>query len=616
MYDVWKNSGLVTTIDGNGTRKVNVAVYCRVSTDHEEQINALDNQIEWCRSFLQMHPNLNLVNGCAYSASSKVKDKHEVIEKGFYIDAGKSGLDMEHREAFQKLIKDAKSGKIDLIIVRDNCRFSRNLLDFVMTVRDLKDEKNGVGIYFASNNLFTLDPTGEIILNILAIFAEQESIATSNRIKNNLTTIREQGILFGNGNILGYNLVKEEKGSNRYVINPEQAETVRMIFHLSSEGLGTQKIGEELTRRNRKNSSGQIKWNYQNILRILHNKTYCGYVAYNKVVTPNCITKKRRNLKQEEAQYKKVDESIVPPIISEELFNKCNKKLSQKREEYSSPKTKSGKKTFAKDIYAKKLRCKCGSSFRRDTWHKNSGDNASYGYAYYNVLNNGSKKNYEESGVDTTDLNLCDMTRISSLRLNIQALKVFQGLFDTKELIDDTVEAMKNQTKADKSDIDSQIQSKEKELESLSNRISKYIDLLADGTITKAQYNKKLNETNKAIELLKESIEELKEMKANTREPNIDLNEVRQVLGNVLDFSTSVDMNIIDKYVYRIIVNNPNEFIWQLHFKAITTSNPAFIDLAEHHIDIDYAKSYAKMHNRRIHPSRWNDIDIKVQVVI
>lgn len=132
-----------------------------------------------------------------------------------------------------------------------------------------------------------MENEGEMNLTIRAMVAQEESRKMSERIKAGQAISRKNGVLYGNGNLLGYDRV-----GDTYVINEEQAETVRMIFNMYETGYGLQMIRDELIKRERKNSSGLVKWDNTRILRCLHNSAYKGVVAYNKSHRNNYLEQK------------------------------------------------------------------------------------------------------------------------------------------------------------------------------------------------------------------------------------------------------------------------------------------------------------------------------------
>ena len=231
----------------DANRPRNIVFYGRVSTEHEAQLSALENQMQWYDDQVKYHPNWNVV--------------------GKYIDEGITGTQAKKRPAFLRMLDDARAGKFDLIVTREVCRFARNTVDTLVNTRELKDI--GVEVYFVEDNIWTMDGDGELRLTIMATLAQEESRKVSERVKAGQHVSREKGTLYGSGNILGYDRV-----GDTYVINEEQAETVRMIFDMYLyEGLGTGKIAQKLTELGRLNASGVDKWSHGVVSRILNNHT-------------------------------------------------------------------------------------------------------------------------------------------------------------------------------------------------------------------------------------------------------------------------------------------------------------------------------------------------------
>ncbi len=231
-------------------RERTVVFYGRVSTEHEAQLSALENQLQWYDDQAKYHPNWN------------------VLRK--YIDEGITGTQAKKRPSFLEMIADAKQGKFDLIVTREVCRFARNTVDTLVVTRELKNY--GVEVYFVEDNIWTMDGDGELRLTIMATLAQEESRKTSERVLAGQKISRDKGVLYGSGNILGYDRV-----GGTYVINEEQAETVRMIFDMYLKGMGFTKICHELTRLKRKDASGLVRWECTKVSRIIHNATYRRY---------------------------------------------------------------------------------------------------------------------------------------------------------------------------------------------------------------------------------------------------------------------------------------------------------------------------------------------------
>lgn len=256
-----------TNVNFNRARQRRVVFYRRVSTEHEAQLSALENQMQWYDEVANRNPNWY------------------VIKK--YIDEGITGTQAKKRPAFLRMIQDAKQKKFDLIVMREVCRFARNTVDTLVVTRELKEY--GIEVYFVEDNIWTMDGDGELRLTIMATLAQEESRKISERVRAGQKISRDKGVLYGSGNILGYD---RDKVKGTYVINEEQSETVHMIYDMYSAGKGISQICDEMIRRKRKDSSGLVRWENSKVLRILHNSTYKGYPAYLKSRRNNFLDQK------------------------------------------------------------------------------------------------------------------------------------------------------------------------------------------------------------------------------------------------------------------------------------------------------------------------------------
>ena len=226
-----------------------VAIYARVSTEHEAQISALGNQIQYYDDLFEKHPEWELYDR--------------------YIDEGITGTSVKKRKNFMRMMQDASKNKFDLIVTREVSRFARNTVDTLQQTRILRRE--GVEVYFTEDNIWTMnDEDGELRLTIMATLAQNESKKTSVRVKAGQMISFKNGVLYGNGNILGYDRIGKE-----YVVNELQARTVRRIFDLYLDGNGVRKIQFVLEKEGHLTATGLTKWQPGNISRILRNSFYC-----------------------------------------------------------------------------------------------------------------------------------------------------------------------------------------------------------------------------------------------------------------------------------------------------------------------------------------------------
>jgi DNA invertase Pin-like site-specific DNA recombinase len=303
-----------------------VAIYARVSTEHEAQISALGNQIQYYDEKLKQHPDWTLVER--------------------YIDEGITGTSIHKRPNFLRMLKDAESGKFDLIVTREVSRFARNTVDTLQETRKLK--KMGVEVYFTEDNIWTFkDDDGELKLTIMATLAQNESKKISQRVKAGQQITFQNGVFYGNGNILGYDKVGKDM-----VINEEQAKTVRLIFDLYLKGYGSKKIKYELEKLGRVTSTGLNRWSESYIIRVLRNSFYCGTIVYRKQFVPDYLEQKHKKNNGEVEQV--IVEGRHTPIISKEVFEKVQEKLKDNAKLIVSSNTSRGIGNRGKKVFGVK----------------------------------------------------------------------------------------------------------------------------------------------------------------------------------------------------------------------------------------------------------------------
>ena len=326
----------------NPNRKA--AIYARVSTEHEEQLSALENQKDWYKPILAQHPEWDIVE--------------------MYVDEGITGTSAKKRKQFMKMIADAERGIFDLILTREVSRFARNTVDTLQYTRNLKAK--GVEVYFINDNIRTFDGDGELRLTIMAILAQDESRKTSIRVKAGQQTSMENGVFYGNGSILGYDRVGKDM-----VVNPEQAQTVRMIYDWYLAGEGVRSIQYKLEQAGRLTAMGKTRWYQTNISKILKNSFYCGIITYHKQWTPDYLEQKKIN-NHGEIEYTVVQGSHEPIVTVEEyeavqriIQSRCLHNESDNKMSYTG-----GHKQPA-DVWAELIRCECGHIFYRRKWNAN-----------------------------------------------------------------------------------------------------------------------------------------------------------------------------------------------------------------------------------------------------
>lgn len=265
-----------------------VAVYARVSTDDANQTSSYELQKNHYEDMVRRKENWQLVD--------------------IYADEGISGTSLQHRDSFIRMINDCKAGKIDIIVTKSVSRFARNIMDCIGYVRQLKAADPPVGVFFETENIFTLDENSEMSLSFIATLAQEESHSKS-EIMNASIEMRFRRGIFLTPPLLGYD--KDENGD--LVINEEEAKTVRLIFFSYLYGYSAQKIADALTELERLTKRGNEVWSAGSVLQILTNERYCGDVLARKTFTPNYLNHKSKKNKHDRNQYRQQDhhEAII-----------------------------------------------------------------------------------------------------------------------------------------------------------------------------------------------------------------------------------------------------------------------------------------------------------------
>ena len=304
--------------------ELNVAYYARVSTEKVEQQASIKHQEEHFEDLI--HSN----NRWKFAGS--------------YIDDGISGIHADKREEFQRMLRDAKLGKIDMIITKEISRFARNTLDSIQYTRELLSY--GVCVWFQNDGINTIDEDSELRLTIMAGVAQDEIRKLSSRIKfGHAQSIK-------NGVVLGHRMYGYSNNQGKLELVPEEADMVRMIFQDYASGISTPRIEKKLWDMGYRSFKGG-KINRDVIKNIIRNPKYKGYYCGGKVKVVDMFTKKQEFLPQSEWIMFKDDGSRVPQIIDEATWEKANAYLRERGEAIKSRRT-----SFkSENIFTGKLFC-------------------------------------------------------------------------------------------------------------------------------------------------------------------------------------------------------------------------------------------------------------------
>ena len=287
-----------------------VSFYARVSSESDEQLNSLGNQISYYEDLIKRNKNWTFIPG--------------------YIDEGLSGISTKKRENFNRMVEEAAEDKFDLVITKEISRFARNTLDSIQYTRQLLGF--GVGVFFQHDNINTLDEDSELRLSIMSSIAQDELRKLSSRVKFGHQQAIKDKVVLGNSRIFGYT-----KDDGRLIIDESQAEMVRELFELYATGEYSMKQIETIFwQRGYRNHNGN-KIAHTTMSNMIANPKYKGYYVGNKVRVIDMFSKKQKFLPAEEwVMFKDETGQIVPAIVSEELWDRANEVLKKRSDDVKS----------------------------------------------------------------------------------------------------------------------------------------------------------------------------------------------------------------------------------------------------------------------------------------
>ena len=505
-----------------------VTFYARVSTDREEQLNSLENQVMYFENFIKTQTNWIFVPG--------------------YVDEGISGTSVNKRDNFLKMINDAKKGIFNLILTKEISRFSRNTVDSIQYTQELLSY--GVGVYFLNDNINTFDSDSELRLTIMSSIAQDEIRKLSERVRFGYKRSIEKGVVPGNDNFYGY---KKNKGKLEIV--EEEAELIRLIFNEYSKGkMGTSKLGHYLyseyniVSKTGKPLSGTV------IGRIIRNPKYKGYYCAHKETTVDYHSKKRIRFKPDEwIVYK--DNETCPPIVSEELWDKCNAILNK-----NSYKHKPHTRTDSRYALSGKIKCyHDGATFIKGGYkNRRTGVESKY----FGCSNYRKYGRHKVNGCNTPIIHYEELVDIFRKIANFFLNKENDIIKETYKIISDI---------KIKTDYTKEINDIEKKISDIKNARAELINMRAKKEIDSEEYNYQREKYNYDLSALENKKQEyLSIIKGDDYKENID-SFYKKIKSIILDDDESLFRiigSIIDTiYVERIETNNEESQKVMLHFK-------------------------------------------------
>ena len=310
---------------------MNIAAYCRVSTDKADQLNSLEAQKDFFAEYTQRTGD-NLVR--------------------LYADEGISGTKIKNRREFLQMMADAEHGLFDMVVVKDITRFARNTVDLLQNIRKLK--ALGIETQFLTANMTSMG-NSEFVLTIFGALAQEESANTSKRVKFGKKLNAEKGrvpnIVYGYDKIIGdyFNLT----------VNQEEAAVVRQIYHwYTQEGYGAAKISNLLNER-KVRTKRNCQWSQNGICRILTNELYTGKIINGKQEVTDFLTGRRED--RDETEWMVVERPDLQ-IVDKETFDQAQRIMTERGKAFKVNKERHSNKY----LFSTLIKCKeCGWSFRR-----------------------------------------------------------------------------------------------------------------------------------------------------------------------------------------------------------------------------------------------------------
>ncbi len=484
-----------------------VTFYARVSTDQDEQINSLENQVQYYTELIQSKPNWRFVPG--------------------YVDEGISGGSTKKRDNFNRMIRDAKAGMFDFIITKEISRFSRSTLDSIKYTQELLDYN--VGVFFQNDNINTLDTDSEFRLVIMAGVAQDEIRKLSERLKFGFRQAIKNGHVLGNDKLYGY-----DKKDCVLTVNEEEAEIIRIIFDLyGNQRLGTRTISKRLMELGYTSREGNT-FNTLTIRHILENPKYKGWYCGNKSQSVDYRTK--RNVLLDESEWVTYPDPSIPAIVSEELWNRANVLYKRRREEMKSH--SSGVSFHNRYPYSAKIYCEeHGTTFHRQVIQTKKGQQEVW-----------QCKVYRSHGRAA-----CSAPQIRSSDLDVILSDIFKKLVRDKEkIIDSLVTVLTNIPKeVDYGKLRCQVENEMDDLERKKNRL---LDLSIAGALTVEEFKERNDAFNAQIQECQGKLTAIRQEEENQFSEELDIPAIRRALDEALRFTGEIDTALVATILDRVVV--------------------------------------------------------------
>ena len=484
-----------------------VTFYARVSTDQDEQLNSLENQVQYYTELIKSKKNWTFVPG--------------------YIDEGISGTSTRKRDDFNRMIRDAKAGLFDFIITKEISRFSRSTLDSIKYTQELLE--HNVGVFFQNDNINTLDTDSEFRLVIMAGVAQDEVRKLSERLKFGFRQAIKNGHVLGNDKLYGY-----DKKDCVLTINEEEAKIVRIIFDLyANHRYGTRKISQELLKMGYTSREGNA-FNVLTIRHMLENPKYKGWYCGNKTQNIDYRTKKKAFL--DESEWVMYPDPDIPAIVSEELWDRANALYKERRNEMMTH--SSGASYHNRYPYSTKIICEeHGTTFHRQVLTSAKGSKEVW-----------LCKVYRQQGKAA-----CSAPQIRSSELDQIMAEIFtQMVKDKNAIIDSLVSVIANVPK--EVDYGRLLTHVEGEIAATKQKKDRLLDLHIAGAITIEEFKERNDSLNVQLKNQESQLAAVRQEQAKVGSRDLDIDAIRKELDKELSFTDGINSALVATILDKIIV--------------------------------------------------------------
>lgn len=484
-----------------------VTFYARVSTDKDEQLNSLENQVQYYTELIQSKPNWTYIPG--------------------YIDEGISGTSTRKRDSFLRMISDAKAGRFDFIITKEISRFSRSTLDSIQYTQELLE--HDVGVLFQNDNINTLDSDSEFRLVVMAGVAQDEVRKLSERLKFGFRQAIKNGHVLGNDKLWGY-----DKKDCVLTINETEAKVVRRIFHLyANEQMGIRRISQQLYDEGFTSRKGNA-FNVLTIRHILENPKYKGWYCANKSQTVDYRSKRKIFL--DESEWVMYPDPSIPAIVSEELWDRANALYKRRSAQMMSH--QSAAEFHNRYPYSGKIMCEeHGTSFHRQVLKSSKGEKEVWQCRVY--------RNRGRAACSAPQMRTSELDQIMA--------QIFNQLTQDKSAIVDAVMKV-IQAVPNEHDYRQDAGRIEAELSAIYAKKDRLLEMSIEGALSTAEFKQRNDAFNQQIHELEGQMELLKAEEEKSQISVEQLGKIKAALEAELSFQNGVNSALVATILDHIVV--------------------------------------------------------------